>query len=51
MARAIGKYWSEYHNGKRVRCSLLIWQDGEVDPKANGTVKENYEQLRRLLDV
>ena len=51
MARAIGKMWSEYHNGKRVRCSLFIWDDGKVDPRKDEDSKESYEQLRRLLDV
>jgi hypothetical protein len=51
MARAIGKGWTEYHNGKRRRYSLIIWDDGKVDTKKNDTAKESYEQLRRLLDV
>ena len=51
MPRAIGKIWTEYHNGRRVRCNLLLWQDGEVDPGTNGTVNDSYEELRRLLDV
>ena len=51
MARAIGKIWSEYHNGKRRRYSLFIWDDGKPDPSKNGTVKDSYEELRRMSDV
>tara|TARA_R100000306_G_C4362131_1_gene135800 strand:+ start:565 stop:720 length:156 start_codon:yes stop_codon:yes gene_type:complete len=51
MAQGIGKMWSEYHNGKRRRYSLFIWEDTKSNPKPNGTVKESYEQLRRMLDV
>ena len=51
MARCIGKIWTEYHNGKRLRYNLFIWDDGKTDPTINGTMTDSYEQLRRLIDV
>lgn len=51
MARAIGKYWSEYHNGRRRRYSLLVWDDGKSDPRKDEATKEFYEQMRRMIDV
>ena len=51
MARAVGKIWTEYHNGKRRRYSLLVWDDGKPDPGKDEATKESYEQLRRMIDV